>query len=414
MPMRLAILLPTPYWGGVLRGLKATARMLAEGAKDTSRELALTVGIPAGSYDIDRDFPDLLDLGIAVRPFVWRSAAAAAGTGKVVPDDGLLGFAENDFWLLFVDRLPAPPLAPCPYAVYAHDFIQRYVPRDFGAFWGKVWQSMAHIHIPLYRNAAFTAATTPGTLDDLVGYYGVPRARTRLLPQYHTPLPRESKPVARRFRDRPYFLWVTNNSIHKNHLAALRAFQIYFRQMNGGLACVVCGYDTAHFDPRRCQGKGRHRERLRPYEKEVRDMIAADPVLAAHLEFPGYIDEAQYVGLLQNCAFVFHDVLADNGTFSVIEAAEQGRASLASSYPQMRYMADAFKTQSVFFDPYDPEDTARQLKAMEESYPHRNKSLEFYAPPRDAMDIRREFASVILDGAQDAVHATTAQDSQAA
>lgn len=51
----------------------------------------------------------------------------------------------------------------------------------------------------------------------------------------------------------------------------------------------------------------------------------------------------------------------------MIEAARLGTRALVSGYPQMKYICDQFKINARYFDAWDVEDAALQLKEMERS-----------------------------------------------
>jgi glycosyltransferase involved in cell wall biosynthesis len=93
------------------------------------------------------------------------------------------------------------------------------------------------------------------------------------------------------------------------------------------------------------------------------------------LRFMGELPDERYADLLARAAFVWHPVTIDNGTFSVIEGAMCGVASLSSTYPAMVEMDERLQLGLTWMDAYDPEDMARKLKYMEENAPTLRKRL---------------------------------------
>ena len=157
---------------------------------------------------------------------------------------------------------------------------------------------------------------------------------------------------------------MTNPSPHKNQLRMLRAIERYQRQLGGTLDVVVTGVWTDLFDPdlpaeRRV---GREPQWNTPHVCEVREAVAAlEPAVRQRIRFLGAVPDDAYARVLRSARFLAHNVIADNGTFSAVEAALLGTPSVSSDYPQMREIDEAFGLGLRFFDPFDERATAEAL-----------------------------------------------------
>jgi glycosyltransferase involved in cell wall biosynthesis len=356
-PPRIAVLLAHEYRGGTLRGAKLAAEALLCGARQAGQPVEIVFGhVDNASLYADGDFADL-PRGIARRPFRWRKAsqdeaaraASYAGTwldavgSCMFADDGINQFLDCDLWLLVSDRIPDPLLALRPYVVLAYDYLQRHEP----------------ILTP-GRNAAFLDAarraqrvwvTTQVSREDAIQFAGVPRKRTVLLPML---APRFPARTATSRRGRPYFVWPTNPSPHKNHANAIRALQLYYDECGGRLDCRVVGAESQAIPALEMAQFTRGRSSRSDGEQD-------SPVATL-----GELPDGLYQAVLAGAEFLWHPARRDNGTFCVVEAASLGVPSLSSDYPAMRELEQAFTLGLAWMDPACPLDMARQLKRMEQ------------------------------------------------
>jgi glycosyltransferase involved in cell wall biosynthesis len=313
-----------------------------------------------------------------------RVVAAAAGvevdrwisTGYQVPSDGGRDFRDCRFWLFVSDRLELPLVPLERYGVVVTDHLQRYVPEIFGANMYAMADAAPWNFLRNVRNADVVVATSADTAADVLSYAG---ARGRLVRMSTTldvdhfikladAAAAASSEDAAWPGSEPFLAWVTNTAVHKNHLRMLRALERYAGELGGSLNVLVTGIGTDLFDPELPAERRVGREFLwdLPYVRAVRDTVAAvDPALRRRLRFLGSVPDVGYVRLLKSATFVAHNVLADNGTYSVVEAALLGRPSISSDYPQMREIDSAFGLGLRFFDPFDEQSTAAALHAGE-------------------------------------------------
>lgn len=368
--LTIAVLLPVPYRGGSLRAAKSVAKMLILGSKNAKREIKVIFSCVANYYDLPIDFSDLIEMGVEIRETNWEhisnnklqntgvcSSALLNEKNFLQPTDNLCNFNDCDFWLQISDRTD-PPLAPLkPYGVIVYDYIQRYVPELFAnhvekAFWKTV------------RNASFVGVTTPQTRIDAIQYAGVRANKVTLLPMEFSPI--EVVPQIDSSNQDCYFLWTTNMSIHKNHLRAFQALEIYYKKYQGKLDCFVTGVDTLKL----LNGKTKVE-----YQEKVQSYLHNNPLLLEKLKILGNLPDKEFTYVLSKAKFLWHPTLIDNGTFSVIEAAYHNVPSLSSDYPQMRYIDNMFNLNMLFMNAQNAEDIAKHLLQMEQQHFERRALL---------------------------------------
>lgn len=384
---RIAVLLPHGYLGGTLRLLLNLTRHIASrwpGPTVLAVPSAHRAVVADDLAAVCRELPTLEVRGLEWRrlnPDEARSAAAAAGldvgrwisAGYQVPVDGGADFRDCRFWLFVSDRLELPLVPLERYGVVVTDHLQRYVPEIFDATMYAVPDAAPWNFLRNVRNADVVVATSHDTAADARGYAG---ARGQLV-SMPTTLDVEHflrlADVADRaagerstlpMGGRPYFAWVTNASPHKNHARMLQAIARYVDELGGSLDVAVTGLLTDLFDPDLPSDRRVGREDLwkLAYIREVREAVAAlRPAVRSRLRFLGAVPDTDYARVLRSARFIAHNVIADNGTFSVLEAALLGRPSVSSDYPQMREIDEAFGLGLRFFDPFDACGTAAAL-----------------------------------------------------
>lgn len=377
--MRIGVFLSVPYEGGSLRLAKIYAKMLMRYGKENCVDLKVVFSNTEGSYNVERDLQDLVDEGIEIRHFEWKFFNSSEAveysdflkipcgrlnmqdTTYCVPYDRSSGYLDCDFWLFMVDRIPGVVLPFRPFGIFATDFIQRYIPDIFPTECYEGKNSFLLNIFRNFRNAHATYACTPKTVEDLKDYVGRFGSITELEPVLDDSF-LDLKKESLKKEGEDYFVWVTNGTIHKNHERALSSLVKYYTQHGGRLKCVVTGVQTASFDPNL---ESSFKNNMHPYLRRVNEIISGESVLRDNIKIMGNIPDARYRDILAGAKFLWHNVLVDNGTFSVIEAAKLGVRSLSSRYPQQEYIDQHFDLGMEFFDPYNIADAALKLKLME-------------------------------------------------
>lgn len=384
---RIAVILPVGYRGGTLRLVLNMVRHIA-----STQNGKVVFGLPEGhQVTIEEELAGLRhDCPAAeVRPFTWKrlNATQAEGTlkaagisfGKLISDtyqipvDSRTNFCDCDFWFFISDRLEYPLIPLRPYGILVTDHLQRYVPEIFDLPMYRTQSAIPWNFLRNVRNANLVIATSEGTLQDIQSFSGCLgrslRIPTTIDLDHFLNLVNMSEEATAAAPDRPYATWVTNSSQHKNHLRMIRALRLYYETHNDALDIVVTGLWTDLFDPKLPEDRigNRRPQWEHPYIREVREQVRSKLGPWQHrIHWKGSLDDLDYVTVLKNGRFVIHNVLADNGTFSVVEAAILGRPAISSDYPQMRELDEQFGLGLQFFDPINPTETALAMRRADE------------------------------------------------
>ena len=390
---KIGVILPQPYLGGVLDYTVRLIRCISQAAKACGDNVSIVFGYPDDEVFRRKNyFTSLKDTSVAFRPFVWREKSAEwmreayqlmglpddlPTRACVVAEDGSSHFADCDYLILTADRVPGHFFSTVPFAVVAHDYIQRYLP-------GLFEDTYEEPFIDAVRSADAVFVTTPVTAADAVQYAGVPASKV-----YSAPLmfDLEDVPPDRAVKEeRAYFLWPTNMNQHKNHMAALEALEAYYRK-GGELACLISGANTDMLNTEKDEDS--FGERLTPYAKELRELIQDNDLLAKNIVVKGNMPKEQYLQTLKHARFVFHPGYADNGNGAAVDGASLGVPTLSSDYPAMRYMDAYVGLHARFFDPFDADSICAALLDMEKDHD----------ACREKLPTREELRRFTVDGA---------------
>jgi glycosyltransferase involved in cell wall biosynthesis len=381
-PKRIAVIIPVAYGGGSLRGTKLLLQAIAEGSKQAGESIELVVGCLEEAYE-STEFEDL-EIPIAVRPYQWRIlkphevndalvyASFEPFVNNVecyqVPDDGMKQFLDCDLWIIISDRLEHKLLPIRPYVLMVYDYIQRHEP-----LLTKVQneQILAAAH-----GARRVLVTTKFTQSQAINFAGLLQRKVELVPMLVPSFTPAIQPLSASQSENQmdeivdcapivdpiidsivipdYFIWTTNRAVHKNHLNAFKALKIYYEELDGRLLCQVTGVDTKKL----LDSKVGHLSSLIPLWENT-------AILRKNVTFLGELADSNFQQTLAQSSFLWHPARIDNGTFSVIEAAQLGVPSLSSDYPPMREIDDRFGLNLTWMDPHDPRSMAKQLKFME-------------------------------------------------
>jgi glycosyltransferase involved in cell wall biosynthesis len=344
-------------------------------SKGSGGACKVRVAVLAGKYDLEADFSDLHIDGIEVREYSWRSISNAEAAAikrnqqeltsldfeaYQLPDDGVDNCLDSDLWFIVSDRLEQP-LAPVkPYVVFATDYIQRYFPWIFPK---SQWGEIDNGYLVAARRALAVIATTPQTAQDVISYAGVPASRVHLAPMDFDPTTLlDADAGTAEKSEAPYIIWPTNPAQHKNHERAFEALIKYFEELHGTLDVKVIGPNSRWLDP---SFKVPPQVEAISYVNVVRRKVADHPILTERVSFAGELSDDRYSAALRGATFLWHPTVIDNGTFVVAEAAWCDCPSLASGYPQMRFIGERFSIPMEFFKASSVDEMAKALKEME-------------------------------------------------
>lgn len=356
---RIALIVPTGYRGGSLRGAKLLAQAIDTGARQAGHKVEVIFAhLDDPSIYTEEEFSDL-PASIRRRPYKWRllerfeayRAMCYAGLGRAmnepvyqVPDDGIKQFMDCDLWLVISDRLDHPMLPLRPYVLMVYDYLQRYE--------GFLPPAINYRFVRAAHDARRVFVTTDFTRRDAIQFAGVPARQVVKLPMLAPAF--TVRRAATSDKRRRYFLWTTNLSQHKNHETAFKALRLYYEEYGGTLECHVTGVGTDTLT-----------KSTLPHLAPITSLVASSPQLKRHLRLLGELPDREYQTQLADSEFLWHPARIDNGTFSVIEAAHLGVPSLSSDYPAMREIDAQFCLNLVWMRAHDAHDIARRLMMME-------------------------------------------------
>jgi len=364
---RIAIIMPINYRGGTLKGAKILAKTLWEGSRHCGEDADIILVCPDEPSSYAEEFFADLPEYLSKRTYHWkilkkdaaRRAMIYAGHSDwqshldyITPDDGIQQLTDCDMWIIISDRVSQPILPIRPYVLMVYDFLQRYVVELAG-------HDQAFLNTA--RFAQHIMVTTEFTKQDALQYAGLPPQNVHKMPMLIPDLQRP--PHLNVLQAKPYFLWTTNTAPHKNHINALKALQIYYEELGGTLECHVTGVNTQHI-----------LKNNMPHLKPLAEITSMSSMLKSNLHFAGELSSAEYLKKLANAVFLWHPCQIDNGTFSVIEAAQMQVPSLSSDYPAMREIEEQFNLNIMWMPADQPEQIARKLLWMEtNAHEQRNK-----------------------------------------
>lgn len=377
---KLAVILPEGFLGGVLDFTVRLIKAIKRGAELYQDSLEIIFGYAKHENFKEGDpFREIKKLGISIREFVWDyiNSSDRREIGKLmgidlsveenvwcVMNDHMSYFNDCDALLFTSDRVPALPFIMQPYGVIAHDYIQRLIPDIFSK------DTFEYSFIQFVRGARAVFTTTPVTRDHAIQYAGVSQDRIHIIPvlygcdtemeQLLSKQTGQNETIEKQ-KEKPYFLWSTNITQHKNHKVALRALSEYYSK-GGKLKCMVTGFSTEKFSPKY---KGQGEEHA--YTIEIRNIIRQDNNLKKNMIFRGNLPKRQYYEVLKNAEFFLHPGKGDNGNGTAFDAAWYGVFTVSSDYAPMRYYNTYFGLQMRFFNPNDSYELADTLLDAEQN-----------------------------------------------
>jgi hypothetical protein len=366
---KIGVLLPEAYTGGVLdytlRFMKSIMRGLKE---DHKEDVEIVFGhIEHENFKKADYFTKIRESEIQIRSFKWKfvdnsylnNIMELKGWFKrypsgeyCIPDDGVNYFEDCDYLIFIIDRVPTKLFTTKPYIVVVHDYIQRYLPEQYGDYYEECV-------INLQRESEGVIVMTQPTLEDGIQYAGIKKNQIFLTPLMFDEIVLDKKIITT--LDQEYFIWSTNVGRHKNHLRALSALVDYY-EGGGRLKCYITGVDTKNFDIKdKYEGEN-------PYIHEVREFIEKEKILKDNLVFCGNMSKNRYINILSNAKFFMHPGFTDNGNMTAIDAAFLGVPTITSDYPAMRYYEEYMQLNMRFFNPFKPNELKQLLFDMEKNY----------------------------------------------
>lgn len=373
MVYNLAVILPSPYSGGVIRSFINICRMLVLGARESGDVLRLVAGLPKTQVLTARNTDILSELGVTIRFFekkrmkreslVGSYACLDVHISDVIPaeiiyfDDGVANFEDVDFWYLISDSIEGALPAYRKYACMVYDYANRYSPDIFSE---DQWKSF-HWRTAVTERAQFVVTTTEQARRDVINYAGADPDKVHIFPLEYDPIESINFDcdlfLGSKLEGIDFLLWPTIISGHENHVPVLEGLEAFLAESN--MKVVIIGKGTKSFDPSNGSPLVEH-----PYVESVRDLINSSRLLKERLVFMDFVSDEMLFALMRKAFCILHSSCGDNGTYTVVEAACQGTPSISNRYPAMENVGSYFDLPLVFFDFYRPGSLVESLRIV--------------------------------------------------
>lgn len=393
---RIALVMPAPYTGGVLDYSIRFAVCLQDAIIRHKAPIELVFSYPDFPIYREKDYFTILKKkNIPLRTYLlfdkdytWRKRTEEimgfqTKKGSNISDvfetfsalkDNIADYSDCDYIIYTADGPYSGRTGFMlqPYAVVAHDYIQRYCPECISP-------DADRVKLDMQRKADRVFVTSAPTMTDAIQYAGLPKEKVFLTPLMLDPMEPPKLQIEEEIPRKPYFLWSTNAVPHKNHLRALAALEQYY--IDGGMMnCVVTGANTKYLGMKKLPEDA---PVLHSYVMRIVKRISDSSVLKKHLKIKGELPKINYQQLLSHAAFVFHPGYGDNGNGTAVDAAGMGIPTLSSDYPAMHYLAEFMGMPMQYMNPFRTESMAEALLDMEKNHeiysqalPSREKLME--------------------------------------
>lgn len=361
--MKIAVLLPLKPDLSWLRRARALGIALTDDvARRRLGDVQVAVGLPAGDNDTWQARSRMIGAGLAdvvVRALSWEAVSARQASRMfpalsvaedldrvAVPKDWGWNFADCDAWIVLGDAAVGAFAHLKPTAVHCRDLAARYVPEGYAPdMRDPLWDRQVEA-FRAWRHAECVFATDPATLDDVVGYAGVKRSRTRLLPPlwalYDAPL------GAARTEFGDAVVWLTEPSPGHDAATVIEALRRHVRR-GGATRLVIAGEQVWALDPRRGE------------PGPVTLALARAPELLARTSFETLASPGQFDAVVAGAGLVWSSVVAEGEPDVVPIAARHARPLVACDYPQMRRAGEMLGATARLYTPGDVEGACAAL-----------------------------------------------------
>lgn len=255
MKLKLAILLPQRVDVAALARARNMARLMLQACGAGGETVSVVIGLPdmpprarrSAEQELRRDHPEII-----VRPLIWESVPVSNarrmylqldphldldGIDTVrVPRDWGWNFTDCDLWISLAEPGLGGILPLRPTAHFCCDLAVRIVPEAFASgiddpYWQKQTEAFR-----LWRQSAVVVTSDASTVEDLVGFAGVRREKTAIMPAL---LPSGFVSHAADVRrDRRKLIWWLEPSHLHDIAVATEALALYLAE-GGGLRPVI-------------------------------------------------------------------------------------------------------------------------------------------------------------------------------
>jgi hypothetical protein len=360
---RLGIIMPFADTGPLLNFSIKLCKIIVQGLQNQGETIEIVFAHPDdSSYHKVDFFKELMELGISVRPFEWRSLTRQTRDMFL----GLKDWDENKAWdkfyftyegdyakpydhmanfkdcdhLLFTDVYNYfPLLLERPYSVIAHDYAHRFpAPNSVTSI------SRYAFHTAI-KDAEVVYSPNKVVLEHIIQFPGVVRSKTAYLPVLQAAY--QADPKATREISSNYFVLFWDDGRHINHEELLQALLNYY--LSGGKhKCRFLGNQAWVLDPKSPAVPPAHMARHRDF---IRDNFK----VKKHLRFLKDISPERLRQELLNARYLIQPGKWDKRSYRHLEAYKRGVPSLLARNPATEEALKACGIQGVYFDPDVPE-----------------------------------------------------------
>ena len=403
---KVAVILPIFYKGGVLKGLKNTAKMIRHASVQMGEPIEVVIAVQKGAYKLDSEFAEEIASGIEIRE-IWPRLLGPDATERALrwarkPNvgpaltvhyrDGVSDLLDCDLWIVITNRTvdesgQVRPVLPIrPVVIIPYDFIEQYIPEVLPPnFRAAVAEST--------RSADLVLVTQPQTARDAISFIGCEERRVVQVP-FEFEIPKglktfhgkESPKSHQPSNNRMKFVWPTNASVHKNHSNVFRGLRLSIDRGREIVGEMTGLYTEAYAENREFAasiGGGSFIQMWEDFhEQGMSDVIQPK----------GYLSELNFAERLGFADFAIHSSKYDNGAYALVEAAYLGVPSVCSDYPQLRFMAESLDIPAVWFEPDDPVDFARAIDELS----NQNRAIRMNLPTREYL-LTHSWESIALN-----------------
>lgn len=392
---KIAFILGQDYRGGIMDYTLRLLKIFQRAINLLGDKADMVLAVPENSYSeykykLKNDKIDVRQLSfdkvdsnkIEELTVLLGCANSYLSDKNTLMNDGISYFEDCNFLVFLADRVPKNLFLYKPYAVFVHDYIQRYVPEIMGEYFENEVLELA-------RASEANFSTNQWALDNCIHYAGAKRQICHKIPLFFEKtdyVPKEIE-IKKKQNKNEYFVWSTNVSQHKCHEQALKGLEEYYN--NGGtLDCYVTGVHTDCFDLKKKVALDNFIESQRIYIEQIRRIILKSDTLKKRLVFKGNLPKSIYYDVIYSSKFMFHISYGDNGNGAVVDAAYLNKHSVSSDYPAMRNISNELNLNISFFDLYDYKDLSSKLlseEKMEDLNILRNSKLPEHSIDNDEL-----------------------------
>lgn len=380
---RICVVLPISHTDRVLYSTINLIKALVLGARECKDSVKFVFAYEKMDNTItDKYLNQLKTWDVLVRTFEWEMlnhsqfntfiaihgilVNSTSIDRQFVPNDGNSYFRDCDFLIFAHGNVPNPAFIPIPYAVMIHHYTQRIIPQMYSLEADNAFLNFCH-------GSTFTLTTAP-VKEHAVQYGLLPKERVHEIPVLVDKVSISSHVSSKTAKNQKYFVWKITGNINEKHKMVLKALHNYYLR-GGKLQCHIIGENV---NPLHKTYKGT----LDEYQLAIRHLLQSKSELKKNIAVLGYVQDQEYVNLIQNAAFILFPCYTDADYYTCFDAAYLSVPTLSSYHLGMKYLDQYFNLGINFFNSSDEDAFVKILLEAENNLEILKDSL----PARDALE----------------------------